>query len=220
MKAIEINNVSKSFRQLKVLDNVSAVLEEGKIYGLTGDNGSGKSVLLKCIAGLMPVDEGEINVFNKKVHPGKCMFPLLGLIIEHPGFIDTLSGYQNLKYLAGINGVIGKEEILTALDTVGLINAKRKKVRKYSLGMRQRLAIAQAIMEAPKVLIMDEPFNGLDKKAVEKMRNLFAQLREQGKTIIITSHNEKDISLLCDEVYEIEDGILRKVEKNMPAESK
>ena len=213
MIAVELKNISKSFKNTIVLNGISAELEEGHIYGLIGDNGSGKSVLLKCIAGLLPTDEGEVRVFGRKVIPGKCMYPAIGLIIEHPGFIDTLSGYQNLKYLAGINGKIKKEEVLKILDTVGLTKHHRKKVKKYSLGMRQRLAIAQAIMERPNILIMDEPFNGLDKNAVDKMRVLFKELRNQGKTIIISSHNEKDIALLCEVVYEIADGNLRQVQE-------
>ncbi|MBP5167998.1 MAG: ABC transporter ATP-binding protein [Oscillospiraceae bacterium] len=212
MYAIEALNISKRFRDQTVLDDVSLQVEKGKIYGLVGDNGSGKSVLLKCLCGIIPCDKGEIRIAGKTMKPGKGKPPILGIVIEHPGFLDSMSGWHNLKYLAGIRGIISDEQIRKALQCVGLIGNEKKKVKKYSLGMRQRLAIAQAIMENPDIYIMDEPFNGLDKHAVEDMRTLFSSMREKGKTFLLVSHYAADIENLCDEVFEINDGMIKKGE--------
>lgn len=211
MNAIIIKQVCKSFRDKVVLDHVSAEMEEGKIHGLVGDNGSGKSVLLKCVCGLMPCDSGEIRVLDIPVRPGGAKQPQLGIIIEHPGFLGSMSGWHNLKYLAGIRGKTTDEEIRSALERVNLVDAAKKRVGKYSLGMRQRLAIAQAIMEDPPMLIMDEPFNGLDKTAVASVRALFLELKEKGKTLVLASHNPADIDLLCDDVFEMENGKLNQI---------
>ncbi len=212
MYAIEALNISKSFRDQTVLDDVSLQVEKGKIYGLVGDNGSGKSVLLKCLCGILPCDNGEIRIAGKNMKPGKGKPPVLGIVIEHPGFLDSMSGWHNLKYLAGIRGIISDDQIRKALQCVGLIGNEKKKVKKYSLGMRQRLAIAQAIMEDPDIYIMDEPFNGLDKHAVADMRALFSSMREKGKTFLLVSHYAADIENLCDEVFEISEGMIKKGE--------
>lgn len=215
MFAIEAHQVSKQFGQQKVLKNVNLQLEAGKIHGLVGDNGSGKSVLLKCLCGILPCDSGDVVIQGKKLEPGKGTPPLMGIVIEHPGFLGAMSGWRNLKYLAGIRGIISDEKIKEALECVGLGDAAKKQVRKYSLGMRQKLAIAQAIMEEPAVFIMDEPFNGLDKASVEMIRQLFLKLRAEGKTFLLVSHHAADIDMLCDDVYEIENGevFLQKKEK-------
>lgn len=211
MNAIEIKELCKSFREKTVLDHVSATMETGKIHGLVGDNGSGKSVLLKCVCGLMPSDGGEIRVLDIPVRPGGSKQAHMGIIIEHPGFLGAMSGWRNLKYLAGIRGKATDAEIRAALERVELADAAKKRVGKYSLGMRQRLAIAQAIMEDPPLLIMDEPFNGLDKKAVANVRSLFLELKKSGKTLVLASHNPADIELLCDDVFEMEEGKLRQI---------
>lgn len=204
-KGIYVSHVFKSFGKEKVLEDVSFSIPQGCIYGIVGNNGSGKTVLMKCICGFMRPDKGVIFVNGQQV--GKdCDFPdALGIIIETPGFIPTLSGLKNLKILASLKGRIGKKEIEETIRKVGLNPKMKKPVAKYSLGMRQRLGIAQAIMENPEVLILDEPFNGLDKETVSRMRTLLKELKAEGKTILLASHNAQDIKELCDEVHNMEE---------------
>ncbi len=206
MFAVEVQGLYKQFGQQTVLQDVSFQLESGKIHGLVGDNGSGKSVLLKCLCGILPWERGVIRIQGKEMHPGKGTPPLLGLVIEHPGFIGSMSGWRNLKYLAGIRGIAGDAQIKASLEQVGLLHEAKKPVKKYSLGMRQKLAIAQALMEAPDIYLMDEPFNGLDKTSTAAIQKLFLELRAQGKTFLLVSHHPSDISSLCDDVYAIENG--------------
>ena len=202
---IIVEHVYKSFGKEKVLEDVNLTIEKGKIFGVVGNNGSGKTVLMKCICGFLQADSGKITV-NGKVIGKDCDFPeSLGVIIETPGFLPNISGYKNLKILAGLKAAIGKKEILDSLERVGLDPHMKKHVAKYSLGMRQRLGIAQAIMEDPDVLILDEPFNGLDKNGVKHMRELLKELKNQGKSILLASHNAQDIEELCDDVHEMED---------------
>lgn len=200
---IEVKNVYKSFGKEKVLTNISLSIPPGSIYGVVGNNGSGKTVLMKCICGFMKCDKGTIFVNGQQV--GKEIdFPdHLGIIIETPGFIPNMSGYKNLKILASLKGRIGKQEIREAIRKVGLDPDMKKPVAKYSLGMRQRLGIAQAIMENPKVLILDEPFNGLDRYGVVEIRALLKQLKAEGKSILLASHNAQDIEELCDHVQDL-----------------
>ncbi len=200
---IEVKNVYKSFGKEHVLTNISFSIPPGSIYGVVGNNGSGKTVLMKCICGFMKCDKGTILVNGKQV--GKEIdFPdHLGIIIETPGFIPNLSGYKNLKILASLKGRIGKKEIRETIRKVGLDPDMKKPVAKYSLGMRQRLGIAQAIMENPKVLILDEPFNGLDRYGVVEIRALLKQLKAEGKSILLASHNAQDIEELCDHVQDL-----------------
>lgn len=200
---IEVKNVYKSFGKEQVLKNISLSIPSGSIYGVVGNNGSGKTVLMKCICGFMKCDKGTILVNGKQI--GKEIdFPdHLGVIIETPGFIPNLSGYKNLKILASLKGRIGKKEIREALRKVGLDPDMKKPVTKYSLGMRQRLGIAQAIMENPKVLVLDEPFNGLDRHGVVEMRMLLKELKAEGKAILLASHNAQDIEELCDHVQDL-----------------
>ena len=205
---IEVQNVVKRFRDQVVLKNVSISFEKGKIHGIVGRNGSGKTVLFKCICGLMHPEEGVILVNGKRVGRDVDMPEDIGAIIEAPGFLPNYSGYKNLRFLANIRRKIGKEEILNVLKTVGLDPESRKHVGKYSLGMRQRLGIAQAIMEAPEILILDEPMNGLDNAGVQDIRALLLELKAQGKTILLASHNHEDIAALCDTVHEMDGGVL------------
>ena len=181
---IEVQNVVKRFRDQVVLKNVSISFEKGQIHGIVGRNGSGKTVLFKCICGLMHPEEGVIFVNGKRVGRDVDMPEDIGAIIEAPGFLPNYSGYKNLRFLANIRRKIGKEEILNVLKTVGLDPESRKHVGKYSLGMRQRLGIAQAIMEDPEILILDEPMNGLDNAGVQDIRALLLELKAQGKTIL------------------------------------
>lgn len=205
---IEVQNVVKHFRDQVVLKNVSISFEKGKIHGIVGRNGSGKTVLFKCICGLMHPEEGVILVNGKRVGRDVDMPEGIGAIIEAPGFLPNYSGYKNLRFLANIRRKIGKEEILNVLKTVGLDPESRKHVGKYSLGMRQRLGIAQAIMEDPEILILDEPMNGLDNAGVQDIRALLLELKAQGKTILLASHNHEDIAALCDTVHEMDGGVL------------
>ena len=190
------------------MKNVSISFEKGKIHGIVGRNGSGKTVLFKCICGLMHPEEGVILVNGKRVGRDVDMPEDIGAIIEAPGFLPNYSGYKNLRFLANIRRKIGKEEILNVLKTVGLDPESRKHVGKYSLGMRQRLGIAQAIMEDPEILILDEPMNGLDNAGVQDIRALLLELKAQGKTILLASHNHEDIAALCDTVHEMDGGVL------------
>lgn len=205
---IEVQNVVKRFRDQVVLKNVSISFEKGKIHGIVGRNGSGKTVLFKCICGLMHPEEGVILVNGKRVGRDVDMPEDIGAIIEAPGFLPNYSGYKDLRFLANIRRKIGKEEILNVLKTVGLDPESRKHVGKYSLGMRQRLGIAQAIMEDPEILILDEPMNGLDNAGVQDIRALLLELKAQGKTILLASHNHEDIAALCDTVHEMDGGVL------------
>ena len=205
---IEVQNVVKRFRDQVVLKNVLISFEKGKIHGIVGRNGSGKTVLFKCICGLMHPEEGGILVNGKRVGRDVDMPEDIGAIIEAPGFLPNYSGYKNLRFLANIRRKIGKEEILNVLKTVGLDPESRKHVGKYSLVMRQRLGIAQAIMEDPEILILDEPMNGLDNAGVQDIRALLLELKAQGKTILLASHNHEDIAALCDTVHEMDGGVL------------
>ncbi len=205
---IVLENVSKSFKKEMVIHNLSVTFESGKITGIIGWNGSGKTVLFRLICGLMTPDSGVIRV-NDEIIGKDVDFPSdIGIIIETPGFIKNQTARQALTELASIRRRIGREEIDAVIEKVGLDPNNKKKVGKYSLGMRQRLGIAQAIMEDPDVLVLDEPMNGLDKKGVEDMRILFSELKEKGKTILLASHNREDIEVLCDIVYEMDKGKL------------
>lgn len=197
---IEVKHVYKSFGKERVLMDVNFSIPRGSIYGVVGNNGSGKTVLMKCICGFMKCDRGKIVVNGRQVGKEVDFPDRLGVIIEMPGFIPNLSGYKNLKILAALKGRIGKSEIRETLQRVGLDPDMKKPVSKYSLGMRQRLGIAQAIMEDPDVLILDEPFNGLDRYGVVEIRALLKDLKADGKSILLASHNAQDIEELCDHV--------------------
>lgn len=206
--AISVQNLSKSFGQERVLKNVSRDFEKGKIHGIVGNNGSGKTVLMKCICGFLIPDGGSITVNGERVGVDVDFPRDMGLIIETPGFLPNVTGIKNLEILASLNKKIGLEEIAAAIRRVGLDPLMKKPVGKYSLGMRQRLGIAQAIMEDPALLILDEPLNGLDKHGVREMRQLIKGLKEQGKTILLASHNQGDIDELCDTVCEMDAGVM------------
>ncbi len=211
MAIISVKNVSLTLGKTQILKDINVEFEEGKIHGLIGRNGSGKTMLMKCICGFIKPTNGEITVDGKRV--GKDVdFPKdMGIIIETPGFIPYYSGYKNLKLLAGLNNKIGKNEVREAMQKVGLDPDLKRHVKKYSLGMRQRLGLAQAIMENPKILVLDEPFNGLDKDGVKEMREYLLSYKEQGKTILICSHSAEDISVLCETVHEMDKGALARI---------
>jgi ABC-2 type transport system ATP-binding protein len=208
---IEIKALNKSYKKAIILDNIDLKIEKGMIYGFTGYNGSGKSMLFKAICGFIIPTSGEIKVFNDILTKNSTFPNNVGLLIEHPGFIPEMSGFQNLKYLAGIRNTIGDKEIKEAMELVGLDPKVTKKVRTYSLGMKQRLGIAQAIMEKPELIILDEAFNGLDKSGVEQIRALLTRLKSEGKTILMSSHMSEDIEVLCDHVFELDKGKIKEI---------
>lgn len=199
-------DVTKSFGNERVLDHVSVRFETGLIHGIVGRNGSGKTVLLKCVSGFLTVDSGRILIGRRAVKPAAAQD--IGIILETPGFIGSLSGFQNLKLLASLRNIIDVGRIRDAMTAVGLDPDSRKRVSTYSLGMRHRLGIAQAIMEEPRLLILDEPMNGLDKRGVLEIRELLKTVRERGTTILLTSHYAGDIDALCDTVSEMDGGRL------------
>ena len=207
---IEVKNVYKSFKNIEVLHDVSLQVDAGSICGIIGRNGSGKTVLFKCICGFLQTDRGEIQIEGKAVGKDKSTLSNLGIIIESPGFLRHYSGYKNLEFLMGLNGKADREKINAVLDLVGLAEQKNKKVGKYSMGMRQRLGIAQAIMEEQNILILDEPMNGLDNQGVEDIRKLLLKLKEKGTAILLASHNQEDIRQLCDSVYEMDSGRIQR----------
>ena len=205
---IKVDKVIKKFGSDIALSNVSIEFERGKIYGIIGRNGSGKTVLFKTIIGFLKPTSGRVIVDGKEIGKDTDFADNLGIIIETPGFLSSYSGYKNLEYLASIKNIIGKKEITESMERVGLDPSSKKKVGEYSLGMRQRLGIAQAIMENPDILILDEPMNGLDNQGVEDVREILLNLKDEGKSIILASHNKEDIEVLCDEVYEMDHGKL------------
>lgn len=205
---IIIENATKKFGTQTVLNNVSLTLEDGKIYGFVGQNGCGKTVLFKSICGFIYLDRGTITVDGKVIGKDIDIIKDAGIIIESPGFLPNYSAFKNLKFLTMIKDNIGDEQIKSALISVGLDPESKKVVGKFSLGMRQRLGIAQAIMENPHILILDEPMNGLDKRGVEDIRKILMDLKKKGKLILLASHNPLDIDILCDCVYELDAGTI------------
>ena len=205
---ITLKNIELKLKKTCVFQNLNFSCKQGEIIGITGANGSGKSVFFKLIACLFSPSYGEVLINGENIVPERKIPANLGALIEEPGFINYYSGFKNLQYLASIRGVVGNQEINDTLKIVGLYEQKDQKVKTYSLGMRKKLGIAQAIMENPSILLLDEPMNALDKSSVENMRTLFRKLSsEKGTTILIASHSEEDIRILCDKVYAIEDKV-------------
>ncbi len=211
MSIIQVQNIEKSFKGAQVLKGISLEFEEGKVHGLVGSNGCGKSVLMQIITGLIRPDKGMVTVFGKRVGKDVDYPDDTGILINGAAFIDSYTARMNLRLLAAYKNRITWNEIDEAIRKVGLDPASRKKVGKYSTGMKARLGIAQAIMEKPRLLILDEPFNGLDRAGVEEMYQLLTELKSTGITILITSHMKENIDVLCDEVYEIAEGTAKKI---------
>ena len=203
---IQVNDLNLTIDNNLVLENISFSLEKGKCLGLAGMNGCGKTMIMKCVSGLILPTSGEIFVDGRKIGVDIDFPESLGIMIEVPGFIPFLSGFENLKSLARINNIIDDNTINQSLDKVGLDSKDKRKVKKYSLGMRQRLAIAQALMENPDLYILDEPFNGLDIKGVGEVRTILKDLKNNGKTIILSSHNPQDLEFLCDNIIRLDAG--------------
>lgn len=203
---IEMQNVSKKFGEEIILYPVSLSFERGKIYGLVGRNGSGKTVLLKIISGFLKPDTGTVTVNGITLGEENEFPENVGILIENPGFLPDQNAFQTLKFLADIKHIIDDSAIKETLEKVGLQSAGKKKVGKFSMGMKQRLGIAQAIMEEPMILLLDEPMNGLDNQGAVEIRNLLKNFCQNDKLIILASHIQADIQELCDVVYHIDAG--------------
>lgn len=208
-KYIELRNVSKKIRRSLILDDVSVRFEEGKVYGLKGKNGSGKTMLMRAICGLMKVN-GEVDI-NGKILGKDISFPgSIGVLIENPAFISSYTGLKNLEVLASIQKRIGTKEIREALEAVGLDPDDKRTYHKYSLGMKQKLGIAAAIMEHPEIVILDEPINALDEESALKIRGILEKLKNEGSIIILACHDAEELNFLSDEIYEIYEGKITK----------
>lgn len=207
--AIHISELTKIIKGQRVLQDIDLEVTSGDIVGITGRNGSGKTMLFRVICGLVRPTSGKVNIFGVDITEKNTFPQNIGAIIEHPSFLPQYSGFRNLKLLASIRGLLTDQEIVDVMKQVGLDPRNRKPFYTYSQGMRQRLGLAQAVMEKPRLLILDEPTNGLDVQGVEMFRNLVLQLRqEQGVTVLMASHYKEDISTLCDVVYRMENGRL------------
>ena len=203
---IELNNVTKKLDKELVLNDISLSFDSGKIYGLVGRNGSGKSMLLKTICGFVKPDKGYVKVDGEDIYKNNTFPKKTAALIERPNYLPDLTGYENLKMLASINKIIGDKEILNTLEKVNLLEEKDKKFKKYSLGMKQKLGIAQVLMENPDIMIFDEPFNGLEEESVKKIRKLLLEEKKKDKLIIIATHIKEDINELCDVIYRVDNG--------------
>lgn len=208
---VKVENLRKTFREQEVLKGINCEFLRGKTYAVIGNNGSGKSVFFKCVCGFLTPTSGQVTVGGKRIGKDVDFPESIGLLIEHPGFMQQMSAFKNLRLMAGIRGQITDEQIKEVIRKVGLDPSSKKAVAKYSMGMKQRLGIAQAIMEDPELVILDEPFNGLDKGGVEEIRALLMEWKEKGKTILLTSHNSEDITLLADHVWEMDAGKMTRV---------
>jgi ABC-2 type transport system ATP-binding protein len=207
MSYIKINKLSKKIKDKQVLKDINIELKKGYIYGFHGRNGSGKTMLFRAISGLIKPSEGEIIVGEKNIS-GSVFPDSMGLIIESVGFWPYYTGFKNLKILASIKNKITDNQIIESIKRVGLNPESKKTYKQYSLGMKQKLGIAQAIMEIPELIIMDEPTNSLDIESVENVRKILLEEKNRGATILLASHNREDLNILCDKTYLIDKGIL------------
>ena len=208
---IKIENYTQKIKKDIILNDINLHLKENKIYGFVGRNGSGKSILFKGICGLLNISNGKIIIKGKEIGKDIDFYDNLGAVLDGAGFLPNLSSFDNLKLLASIRNKISDSDIKSALNKVGLDPNDKKKYKKYSLGMKQKLALAQAIMENPELLILDEPFNGLESYSVKDIREMLIYYKKEGKTILISSHIKEDIDILCDEVYELDRGNINKL---------
>ena len=205
---LEACHIAKTIKNETILKDIFFRMQSGRIYGIIGENGSGKSMLFRALSGLIHIDEGEMLLDGKRLSGSLSQYLKLGLTLENIGLYPELSAMDNLLYLAKIRGEIGKQEIKEAIARVGLDIANKKIVKIYSLGMKQKLILAQAIMEKPELLLLDEPTNALDEESVERVRQIIEEERERGALIVLTSHRKEDIDLLCDKTYRMVQGTL------------
>lgn len=206
MSEIKIEDLIKSIKGALILDKVSITLTSGNIYGLRGKNGSGKTMLMRAMSGLLIPDSGSVIINGKTLHKDISFPESIGILIENPSFLPQYTGFKNLKLLAGLTGGISDEDIKTALDRVGLDPEDKRTYRKYSLGMKQKLGIANAIMGEPDIIILDEPINALDEESVKKIKKVLLEIRDKDKLIIIACHDREELEYLSDIIYEIKDG--------------
>jgi len=206
MSEIKIEDLSKSIKGALILDKVSITLTSGKIYGLRGKNGSGKTMLMRAMAGLLIPDSGSVIINGKTLHKDISFPESIGILIENPSFLPQYTGFKNLKLLAGLTGNISDDEIRTALDRVGLDPEDKRTYRKYSLGMKQKLGIANAIMGEPDIIILDEPINALDEDSVKKIKKVLLEIRDKDKLIVIACHDREELEYLSDIIFEIKEG--------------
>lgn len=209
---LKAEHVSKTIKNAQILRDINLELSSGTVYGFTGRNGSGKTMLFRALSGLMRLTEGTVTLDGKTLGKDFSVLPSLGIVLENVGLFANMTGKENLKYLAGLTGRVGDKEITHALERVGLDPEDKRTYRKYSLGMKQRLAIAQAIMESPGVIMLDEPTNGLDDGGVELIRKLITEEKQRGAIVLLASHNRDDIKLRADKLYRIESGELTELE--------
>lgn len=206
MRCVQLNGVNKKIKNREVLSDINLNLEIGKIYGFSGSNGSGKTMLFRVIAGLVKPTSGEVKLFNEVLHKDITFPRSIGIIIEYPGLLNQFTVFENLKILASIKNEITDEQIKESISKVDLDPNDKRKVKEYSLGMRQRVGIAQAIMEKPDLILLDEPTNGLDEEGIHLVHNLLIEEKERGASILIASHNKFDLEVLSDEIFKIHEG--------------
>ena len=207
-------NVTKKIKDKIILNKINLTLESGTVYGFVGRNGSGKTMLFRALSGLMKIDEGTISFNEKILHKDMAVLPNMGIVLENAGLYPEYTGFKNLKLLAKINNKISDEEIKNAITRVGLDPKDKRTFRKYSLGMKERIVIAQAIMEKPDIIFLDEPTNGLDENGVEDIRKIISEEKQRGVIVLLASHNKDDIRLLADKVYYMSDGVLKEGSEN------
>ena len=208
MSRIVLRHLSKIIKKKSVLEDINYVFEEGKIYGIYGRNGSGKTMLLRAVCGLIFPTDGTVEIDGQILHKDISVPPSVGVIIEHTDLLLQYDAFTNLKILAKVKKTASDEEIRESIRAVGLDPESRQKVKAYSLGMRQKLSIAQAIFERPELLLLDEPTNALDEAGIMNVRSLLLKQKEAGTTILIASHNKEDLNILADEMLYINDGRL------------
>ncbi len=206
MSKIEIENLSKTIKGTLILDNINVSFTEGTIYGLRGKNGCGKTMLMRCICGLIIPSAGRVIVDDRQLHRDIMIPPSIGALIENPSFVSQYTGYKNLKILADLTGNISDEEIIKALERVGLDPLDKRTYKKYSLGMKQKLGIANAIMGEPDIIVLDEPINALDEDSVKMIKEELLKLSKCGKLIIIACHDKEELEYLCDTIFEMKEG--------------
>ena len=209
---LKAEHVSKTIKSARILKDINLELNGGTVYGFTGRNGSGKTMLFRALSGLMRLTEGAVTFEGKTLGKDFSVLPSLGIVLENVGLFTSMTGKENLKYLAGLTGRIGDKEITYAIERVGLDPDDNRTYKKYSLGMKQRLAIAQAIMESPDVIMLDEPTNGLDDSGAKLIRKLIMEEKQRGAIVLLASHNRDDIRQLADKLYHIESGELKELE--------